>query len=125
MAFRLSAKPLEVMWPVVVNIPANGGKTMTQKFSLKWIVLDTAEFDKRLPGITDFNIEEDSPTGSDPWGDFWAGIITGWKDIKGEKGDKPLGFNEQNLRTLIHVPYIQSVLLETYRDCIMGRQAKN
>lgn len=124
MAFRLSPKPLEVMWPVTVNIPANGGKTITQKFSLKWIILDTAEFDKRLPALADFGLE-DAAAGGDPWGDFWHGIITGWKDIKGERGDKGLAFTEQNLRALVHIPYVQSVLLEIYRDCLMGRQAKN
>ncbi len=121
MTFRMSNKPLEVLWPVTVQVPANGGKTSAQKFQLKWKVLNTAEFDKRMPAAADFIDDQDD----EPWVKFWGGIITGWKDIKGEKGDKPLPFTPDNLRDFIRVPYVQSVLLNTYRECIMGRQAKN
>ncbi|WP_339863183.1 hypothetical protein [Paremcibacter congregatus] len=121
MTFRLSQKPLEVTWPITVNMPTNGGKTTVHKFSLKWKVLDTAEFDKSLPRAMDFTDDKDK----EPFVEFWSRIITGWKDIKGEKGDKDLPFNADNLKTLIRIPYIQSELLSTYKECIMGRQVKN
>ncbi|MBL4801956.1 MAG: hypothetical protein JKY45_08680 [Emcibacter sp.] len=121
MTFRLSSTPLEVMWPITIQVPANGGKLIEQKFSFKWKILSTDEFDKRLPKAMDFVNDEDD----EPWVKFWSDIITGWKDIKGERGDKALPFNNENLKGLIRVPYIQSVLRDTYVQCIMGRKVKN
>lgn len=109
------------MWPIIINIPANGGNTTCQKFSLKWKVLNTSEFDEMLPSALDFSDDKDK----EPWVTFWSKIITGWKDIKGEKGEKPLPFTADNLSALLRIPYVQAELLNTYRECIMGRQVKN
>lgn len=121
MSFRISTKPLEVMWPITINVPANGGKTTQQKFSLKWRILDTAEFDKMQPAPHDFLNEKDD----EPWVEMWSKVITGWKDIKGDKGEAALKFTPENLKNLIRIPYVQSALRGIYIECIMGRQVKN
>lgn len=121
MTFRMSAKPLEVMWPITVQKPANGGKTIEQKFSIKWKVLDTTEFEKMMPTAMDFSDDRDI----EPWVTLWSKIITGFQDIKGEKGEKAWPVTLENIKSLVRVPYVQCELLGTYRECITGRKVKN
>tara|TARA_R110002072_G_scaffold302699_2_gene487449 strand:+ start:13036 stop:13401 length:366 start_codon:yes stop_codon:yes gene_type:complete len=121
MALRLASKPLEVMWPVTIHQPQNGGKTTAMKISLKWKILDTDEFEKLMPKAVDF-----SNNGVDePWVKFWSAIITGWEGVKGEKGDADLKFSKAKLQDLVRVPYVLKALLPAYQECIAGASVKN
>lgn len=93
-------------WPVVVQIPQNGGKTTRAEFRADFIVLPTDE----LAEVEDDDLHR---------------VITGWSGVAEEDGKTEIPFSADNLRRLLRIPYVRVGLLAAYRNCLAGHRAKN
>ena len=106
--FKLKSK-LSVQWPVVINMPIDGGKTQAIECSASLKILPQDEFDS-------FAKKGDAQ--------LLEKVVTGWDGIANEDG-QPLTFSPENLKQLTAIPYVRQGLLKAYLDASSGIAAKN
>jgi len=107
--FRLMAPEEPCRWPVKVQIPQAGGRTITQTFH--------ADF--RLK--TQDEIEQLTQLGDRG---FLQEVVAGWEGVADEAGEA-LPFSEANLDLLVAIPYAKRALMAAYFEFVAGIRAKN
>jgi hypothetical protein len=113
--FKLIKKE-EVSWPVVVNIPVDGGAVRKHSFEARFKLLDTAQAKAAM--------EEHPAAGDDeaPEADFLHQVLTGWDKVSDESG-APLPFNAENKATLLRITYVRTALFDAYFQASTGNAA--
>lgn len=106
--FKIEKKK-NIKWPVVINIPRDGGGTTQARI--------TAEFE--LIGTDEYNaIFTDG--GNDK--DLIRRTLKNWDDVKDEDGN-PLEFSSENVEMLIDISHVRSGLTAAYIDMAFGKKA--
>jgi len=101
-----------VWWPVTVNVPTDGGKTVKATFNAQFEVLPAKEADEILYGKSEDHT------------DLLARVIVGLKGVGSEAGEE-LPFEEAKAQ-LLSITYARTALFEAYGECANGRgRAKN
>lgn len=108
--FKLSDKT-SVKWPVNVEIPQDGGKTLTSRFTVDFRLLDQDEIDA---------LSSDARNDQE----FLRGVILGWDGVADETGE-PLPCTAVNITRLTKVPYVRRALLAAFFEAINGAARKN
>lgn len=108
--FKLSDKT-SVKWPVNVEIPQDGGKTLVNRFTVDFKLLDQDEIDALS-----------SDTRNDQ--EFLRGVIIDWEGVADETGE-PLSCIAVNVTRLTKVPYVRRALLAAFFEAISGAARKN
>lgn len=108
--FKLSDKT-SVKWPVNVEIPQDGGKTLANRFTVEFRLLDQYEIDALS-----------ADTRNDQ--EFLRGVIIDWEDVADAVGD-PLSCSALNITRLTNVPYVRRALLAAFFEAISGAARKN
>jgi len=108
MSFVL-AEEKRVKWPVYINEPANGGKTTRRKIEIEYLIVDPEDWEGESRSVSAVLMEN----------------ITDWDGV--ENPDKsPVEFCDENLSTLLKVPYARNAIWETYIGQVLtGAELKN
>lgn len=97
---------LKVNWPVDVKKPIDGGKTLTQRFTAQFEIIDTEQLQQ---AIVD--------------GDHLERVLIGWgDDIKGADG-QPLPYTAENKQALLRIPYVRAAVMNAWVEASSGREA--
>jgi len=99
----------EILWPVTINLPIDGGKTETVSCEAKFKILPQDEFNK-LANKGDAQILKVACIG-------WDGVA--------DESDKPLEFTPENVTSLLQIPYVRQGFLQAYLDASSGIAVKN
>lgn len=103
-------KPKEIIWPVTVSIPRDGGVTAKATFTGKFRILSGSEFNAIYAN-----------GGSDE--DLVRNVLTGWGTDLRDESDQSMDFNEENLNLIASVPYIRAAIVAAYLELAHGRKA--
>jgi len=98
-------------WPVVVQIPADGGKFTKATFDATFKVIPQDRIDGILRGG---NVDAE----------LLREVTEGWKGIQDEDGND-LPYSEEAREKLLSVPYVRAALVEAYLDSLSGARRKN
>lgn len=110
--FKL-AKVKTVFWPVKVQIPGDGGKSVQASFEAEFAILDTNEFE-------DIILQRD-----DERRDALDAVLVGWRGVKDEDGQSDVAFTPETKKAMLAIPYARAGLLEAYGHASMGGRRKN
>ena len=126
--FIVTKGPLEVWWPVTIEVPADGGTTIEHKISVKFKILEADEFRDLLkngqtaPGEADvFEVLVGSVGGENDW---LPQVVVDWKEVADEN-EKKLPFDPGLLKKLLQRNYFRAGLEVAYVRCLRGRKEKN
>jgi hypothetical protein len=108
MAF-IRKKVASYKWPVVVEVPSDGGRFEKQSFDATFKRLGRSEFSK-LADQGDTQLLE--------------AVLEGWEGILDED-DKAIPFTAANRRELFEDPYFCRGIIKAYLESLEGAQAKN
>jgi len=117
--FRL-AKQREVLWPVTVQVPADGGPQPVE-IQIRYRLLrrsELADMHARIVASAEANTllaDLDAVLGE---------RITGWEGIGDEDGT-PLPFNPQTLAAVLDEPYLRQPIEDGLYAASRGALAKN
>lgn len=100
------AQVKKVTWPVTVNVPQDGGRTMKATFSAEIEVIDRDE----QRAVLDAN------------GDLLDRQLVGWSNVKDADGND-FPFNDENKKKLLGIPYVCQALYEALGQINTGREA--
>ena len=104
--FKIAEKKA-ITWPVVVEIPQDGGKTTKQTFTGEFEIVDQDELNQlALEGA-----------------DLLARVFTGWEKGVGDEEGKDLPFSEEMRQKLLKITYVRRALFEAYGQIQHGRAA--
>lgn len=109
----------EYDWPVVVEMPVDGGKHEKREFTARFRVVPTDEAEEVLGGQGVAMLPDREQVE-----DFLRRVLVGWRDVSAE-GSGDLPFSDENLARMIRVPYVRRALYEAYGQSIAGRREKN
>lgn len=110
------AKNREVLWPVTVQFPADGGLMQSCDIEVRYKLLTSSEL-KRLA-------DRAQPMSETEAADWVAARVTGWTGVADEAGE-PLDFSEQTLRALLDDPFFSSAIGVGLVLASRGAGAKN
>lgn len=104
-------------WPVIWEMPVDGGKTETAKFEAQFRLVDLGELRTLL-----FDIEQAENSDTD-YIDRCREIVSrftlNWRGIADADG-KEMEFSAANLTGLLSIPIVFSAILAAYRNCLAG-----
>ena len=116
------ARQREVLWPVTVNVPADGGPEKIE-IQVRYRLLTRSE----LAGLSD-RIKAAAEAGEgevlSTLDALLAERITGWSGIAGEDGEA-LPYTADNLAALLDVPYLREAIETGLYSASRGALAKN
>lgn len=104
--FKVAAVRM-IEWPVLVDIPQDGGKVMKASFDGVFEILPQEEHDELLR----------------EGGDLLERVFKGAKRLKDEH-DQPLEFSEAVKRDLQAISYVRVALMRAYYEAFHGRKAE-
>ncbi|MBF0415596.1 MAG: hypothetical protein HQL79_07490 [Magnetococcales bacterium] len=104
-----------VSWPVVVKIPANGGRFTKAEFQADFLMIDQERIDAIM------NAPE-IPTSIDVT--FLSEVVVGFANVQGEDGSE-LSFSKEALGVLLGIPYVRSAMIDAFFACVSGGRRKN
>ena len=128
------AKNREVLWPVEIQMPVDGGEVESVVVSVRFKLLDQTELSDRMrEGLEMMRIGDDveealkavAPEELKKRNADLAAHITGWGDDIVGDNDKPLPFTKKNLEAFIQVPYIRAAFSQGLLDASRGAPSKN
>jgi hypothetical protein len=96
-----------VKWPVVVEVPVDGGKVEEQQFEMTF---------RLLPGDQVKEVKD------------FADVILGWDGVQSEAADgtrRTLEFSAQALERMLGIPYARAAIVRAYIACSTGATRKN
>jgi hypothetical protein len=119
--FMNTAAALTVIWPVVIEVPADGGTVTREKFSVTFEILPAVDAQKIMTPTSEA-ILADMMDGvdSDSTVDLLKRVIVGWNEV--EVGTP---FSAEGLDNMVTFPFARNGLLKAYGDAAQGRKAKN
>lgn len=105
--FKLATKNT-VLWPVTVNVPADGGGVAKHTMSVEFLVLPQDEMERAAR-------EGD---------DLLARTVCGWKDgaVMDESG-QAIAFSDEAKARLLNIPYVRTALFAALAEINQGRAA--
>jgi hypothetical protein len=104
--FKL-AQIRKIEWPVDVHISQDGGKVQKQRFTAQFEILNQDDYEARVND-----------------GSLLERVLVGWgADLKGEAGDAPLEFNEENKASLLNLSHARAGILRAYMQAAIGQEA--
>lgn len=118
------AKNREVMWPVTINVPADGGGVIEVKISVRYKLLTRAEMREAVGAAQKAggNATAEDMRKDDAW---LAERITGWEDVVDDSTGDPLAFTPDNLAALLNEPYVAAAIGAGLWEASRGAAAKN
>ncbi|WP_162917013.1 hypothetical protein [Dongia deserti] len=96
-----------VKWPVIVEVPVDGGETRPEEFEVSFKLIPTDQ----LAGFGKF---EDVIVG-------WSGVNR--ETITGQKEELP--FSKEALGTMLRIPYARAGIARAFVQCMTGAKRKN
>lgn len=105
--FKLAAVR-RIKWPVTVNIPQDGGKTLSVEFDTEFEILSIKEHDELVGAGAD----------------LLTRVLVGWDRMMNEAGDAPLEFSEEAKAKALDISYVRSALTLAYYEAAHGNKAK-
>lgn len=99
----------EVWWPVVIEVPVDGGKTEPHECEALFALLPAEELDRAKDETRD-DIE------------FLARVVRGWRQVAGETGE-PLACTDEERRRLFGITYVRMPFLNAFFAANSGRAA--
>lgn len=102
-----------VNWPVVVNIPLDGGKTRPERFAAQYTLLSQDEQAEVLEQLS----KDDAPD------DLLERVLCGWDESVKDESGAPLPFTAQNKAAMLAIPYVRVALLRAYVQASTGNAA--
>ena len=119
--FMDKAAPIQVMWPVLIEVPADGGEVTKEKASVRFEIIAAAEAQKLLnPSTADIISDLVEGGESDATVDFLKRVVVGWNEA-----DFGGPFSADGLVNLATYPFARNALVRAYGDAAQGRKAKN
>lgn len=107
------ARQREVLWPVTIEVPVDGGTTEVHEITVRYRLLDKTERD----ALSSISSDEEALQ-------FLVDRITDWDGVANEDG-QPLEFSEENLRALLTIPYVERPITVGLLKASAGAPAKN
>lgn len=111
MTFKV-AKVREVMWPVTINVPGDGGKSQVHKVNVRLEILGQDEADDIIYGRTEEK-------------DLLNRVLKGWDDTVRDEAGEALPFDDETKRAFLQLPYVRRGLMEAYGEASVGGRRKN
>ncbi len=108
--FKL-AQVEKVWWPVVIQMPVDGGKTRKHEIQVQFHLQNQDETDQTIA----------ERTGD---AEFFCGVILDWKQVCDEDG-QPIEFSIDACRKLVKIKYVRAALVKAYQEASYGAAAKN
>lgn len=106
--FTVMKNPI-VWWPVVINVPVDGGKTSSHEVSLQFEILEEDEYNKvALQGEKA----------------VLKRVIQSWKHIDDIDG-KAMKFTSENLDVLLKKSFVHRSFVVGYLNAAIGEVVKN
>lgn len=109
--FKIASKRT-VKWPVVVNVPQDGGTTRSEKFTCEFVIMDQSVIDETLSDANSNDIA------------FLADVVHDWDGVV-DDGSQPIDCNDDTKKMLFDIPYVRSAVLRAYFDAVNGGRRKN
>jgi hypothetical protein len=111
--FRL-VKEIEVDWPVVIEMPVDGGKTAKHQIDCRF----------RIAGKEAIAAVLDDPAAiaANGDGDLLRRALVGFTGVQDEQGNV-LPFSDETRDALLAVPYARVAIFRAYVDASLGRAA--
>ncbi len=109
--FKLE-KIATVVWPVKVDVPADGGRTLSHTFDAVFSVLDQDEMDALVQECR----------GDDR--KMLLRVIKGWSGVADEGGNT-MPYSNQALERMVAIPYVRTALVRAFNKAIYGIGEKN
>ena len=107
--FQLQASK-SIKWPVNVNIPRDGGKTVKATFTGHFSLISQDEFDA---------VYNDG--GNDET--LVRAVLTGWGNDVNDADGNAMAFNDENLNKMAGVPYVRAAIVAAYIEVSHGKVA--
>jgi hypothetical protein len=127
----------QVLWPVTINVPIDGGETQEMEIRVRYRLLTQDEMTARAhedlaaarAASTDQSPIEGLLAAIEPEGlkkrlDQLKACITGWEGIADAEGN-PLPFTATNLEAVLNVPYLRTPIASGLMEASRGAPAKN
>ena len=99
-------------WPVVVELPADGGKTVRHTFDAEFKRMGKAEMRALWEKLG-------TPEGVD---EVIRAALVGWSGVN--DGDQALPFSEQALMQLLDIPTVSGAILQAFTAAVSGEAAR-
>jgi hypothetical protein len=117
---------IEVLWPVLVTIPADHGALREMAIEIKFVIGSTDDMDNHLTALQNLLFESSSDNRQSDIRELWATKIRGFDQIflDAEK-KKPLKYSKKNLERLLSSPFVMAALPEAYAKANAGIVEKN
>lgn len=114
--FKLSDAPDTYTWPVVVEIPADGGNYREARFTARFQLQPQDVVDEVLQKIRDED-DQDEDT------DLAVKLLVGWEDVQGADG-QPLVYSDESKHALLNIPYVRGAVVRAYFASLGGKKAR-
>jgi hypothetical protein len=101
-----------VEWPVKVDVPADGGRTVTQAFSAVFAVLD----DDEMAALTKECGGDDRK--------MLMQVVKGWSGV-GDEAKHAIPFSVEALGRMTAIPYVRTAFVRAFNKAIYGIAEKN
>ncbi len=102
-------------WPVLINIPQDGGKVAKHEIRADFLLLPQADVEEQMEQSreSDGNVDRD----------ILRRVVRKLSDVADAEG-KPLDYTTELLERMINKSYVRSALISCYFDAANGRKAK-
>lgn len=98
-------------WPVVVELPADGGKTVKHTFDAEFKRLGKAELKDIYASLTDESAD-----------DVIRRVLVGWSGVN--DGADAVPFSDAALAQLLDIPTVSGAILKAYSTAVSGEAAR-
>lgn len=106
--FKLAKGEKKVFWPVMIQVPDDGGKSTQHRIQVQYDVLRQTE--------TDALVNDNEA--------FFSRVVCGWKDVQDDDGSD-MECTPENKAKLFDVPYVRAAILSVYFEVAAGGRRKN
>ena len=106
-------KELTVAWPIVVQVPIDGGGVEEQVFGGHLKIIDQDEITRLVTT---------SQKGDQALAEA---VLDGWDDDLMDANGDPLEFSEENRATLVRIPYVRVAICKAFFEAAAGIASKN
>lgn len=102
----------QVEWPVVVNVPIDGGKVSTHRCYATFELLDSDSLQDLTRECKGDDVQ------------VMLRVIVGWRDICDED-NRPIPFSSAELKTLLVKDYVRTAFVTAFNKALYGIVEKN
>jgi hypothetical protein len=112
--FSISKAITEYSWPVVVHLPADGGKVEKSTFDATF---------KRVSATRINEIREAIEAGKITDVGLATEVLNGWSGVS--DGDDALPYSEENKAALLDIPTVAAAIVRAFFESLSGAPRKN